>query len=124
LNRRLRHPKDAISKAELEPVPDLNALDNLFEYSNEVPVVLFLNDPFCPISARAHGRVTEAGGAIHMIDVSRQHELNREVEARTGVRHESPQAFVLRRGRPIWHASHGRISTESLAYARDFELDA
>jgi len=114
---------DAISKAELEPVPDLDALDLLFEHSNEGPVVLFLDDPFCPISARAHGRVTDAGGAIHVIDVSRQHELNREVEARTGVRHESPQAFVLRDGRPIWHASHGGISTEGLAYARDCELE-
>ena len=100
-------------------VRDEEGLDELFERSHESTVVLYLHDPYCPISARAHGRVTDAGGEIHLIDVSRQHALNRAVERRTGVRHESPQAFVLRDGAPVWHASHGRISTESLAYARD-----
>jgi bacillithiol system protein YtxJ len=83
--------------------------------------VLFLHDPYCPISARARSRVTDAGGEIHLVDVSRQHDLNREIATRTGVRHESPQLFVLRDGKPVWHAAHGQISTESLAYARDSE---
>jgi len=103
-------------------VSDDSELDRLFDQSHENSVVLYLHDPYCPISARAYDRVTDAGGDVHLIDVSRQHALNRAVEQRTGVRHESPQVFVLRDGKPVWYASHNRISTESLAYARDSEL--
>lgn len=106
------------SSAEFVAVGDTEGLDNLFEASNEGPVVLFLHDPYCPISARAHRQVQSAGGLVHLVDVSRQHELNRVIEERTGVRHESPQAFVLRHGRPIWFASHCAIITEGVASAR------
>jgi bacillithiol system protein YtxJ len=41
------------------------------------------------------------------------------VALRTGVRHESPQAFVLLDGVQIWNASHADITTERLAAARD-----
>jgi bacillithiol system protein YtxJ len=110
------------AEATFVRVPDETELDRLFEQSHENSVVLYLHDPYCPISARAHGRMTDAGGDVHLIDVSRQHALNRAVEQRTGVRHESPQAFVLRDGKPVWYASHNRISTDSLSYARDSDL--
>jgi bacillithiol system protein YtxJ len=101
-------------------VSDLDGLDRIFASSKEAPAVLFLHDPYCPISTRAHQRVHGAGGEIHMIDVSKQHELSREIAERTGVRHESPQAFVLYGGEPVWYASHGAITTEGLAIARGF----
>jgi bacillithiol system protein YtxJ len=44
---------------------------------------------------------------IPLIDVRRAHALSRAVEERTGVRHESPQVIVPRRGRAGWSASHG-----------------
>jgi len=40
-------------------------------------------------------------------DVRRAHALSRAVAERTGVRHESPQVIVPRRGRAGWSASHG-----------------
>lgn len=106
-------------EAEIVPVANLSELDSVFTASEEGPVVLFLHDPYCPISARAHQRVREAGGEIHLVDVSRQHDLNRAVAERTRVRHESPQAFVLRDSKAVWYASHGGITTEGLAAARD-----
>lgn len=36
-----------------------------------------------------------------------------------GVRHESPQALVVRNGQVLWHASHHRITAERLAAAVD-----
>jgi bacillithiol system protein YtxJ len=36
---------------------------------------------------------------------------------RVGVKHESPQAILIRDGRPLWHASHGAITAGALAAA-------
>lgn len=112
-----RGPREG--EAEFVPVPDLERLDHLIAESNEGAVVLFLHDPYCPISARAYQQMSQAGGQIHQINVSRQHDLNRAIETRTGVRHESPQAIVLRNEKPVWYASHGAITTEGLVTARE-----
>lgn len=41
----------------------------------------------------------------------------REIEERTGIRHESPQAIVMRGGEPVWHASHRGVTQEALTRA-------
>ncbi len=102
---------------KLAPVEGGEALLRLFEASQAEPVVLFLHDPHCPVSALARIRLRKYSGQVHVVDVSRQHALSRRIEAFTGVRHESPQALVLRRGRPVWHASHGAISAEGIREA-------
>jgi bacillithiol system protein YtxJ len=56
-------------------------------------------------------------GDVHIIDVASHSALGRVVQSRTGIRHESPQAIVLRDGQPTWHASHGRIRLASLQEA-------
>jgi bacillithiol system protein YtxJ len=94
-------------------------LERLFALSDEGTIVLFLHDPWCPVSGRAHREVRAAGGEVYIVDVSRRHDLNRLIEQKTGVRHESPQAFLIRDGRPVWHASHGRVTALALSYARD-----
>lgn len=104
--------------ADFRPVADEAALDALFVRSQEEPVTLYLHDPYCPISARAFRRLDAGGGEIHVVDVSVQHALNREIARRTGIRHESPQAFVLSGGRAVWNASHGDIDAEAIARAR------
>ena len=40
-----------------------------------------------------------------------------EVQALTGVRHESPQVLLLREGRAAWHASHRGITGERVRAA-------
>jgi bacillithiol system protein YtxJ len=105
--------------ANFVAVADLAELEDVFAASGEGTIVLFLHDPFCPVSAGARRRVREAGGEVFLVNVSRQHELNHAIAERTGVRHESPQAFVLRDGKPIWYASHAGITTEGLTTARD-----
>jgi bacillithiol system protein YtxJ len=43
--------------------------------------------------------------------------LSNTIASRFGVRHESPQAIVLRDGRPYWNASHWAITTDALSKA-------
>ena len=89
-------------------IPDADALDALFAAPGLA--LLYLHDPWCPINIRAMAELGGLPGPIHSIDVSSQQPLSREVARRTGIRHESPQAILLRDGQPVWHASHHRIA--------------
>ena len=91
--------------------PDLDAL---FASSRDRAILLFLHDPWCPISAMATRQVAQVDADIAKIDVSRQHDLSREVERRTGIRHESPQLILIRDGRAIWDASHSSIDQKTI----------
>ena len=40
--------------------------------------------------------------------------ISDEVSARFGIRHESPQAILLKDGQPVWTGSHFRITAHQL----------
>jgi bacillithiol system protein YtxJ len=103
-----------LTEVELIPVAGPDDLAALFDQSTTEKSLLFLHDPFCPTSARAARQITAFGKPVHLINVSTQPELTEEVEQRTGIKHESPQAFVFSNGRPFWFASHGRITSAGL----------
>ena len=104
-------------RARFEPIESASALDAVLGDDSPAPTLLFLHDPYCPISSMAFEEVERVDAAVQIIDVSQHSALGRTVEARTGVRHESPQVIVLRAGVPAWHASHGRIRTERVREA-------
>lgn len=99
------------------PVSDASALEQLFERSNAEPVLLFKHSNSCPISARAYRQMQEVKTPISVIVVQEDRDLSREVAERTGVRHETPQALVLRNGRAVWAASHFDISADAVEQA-------
>ena len=100
--------------ARFVPVADAAALDELFALSQEEPVLLFKHSTTCPISAHAYREMSrlDAGAAtsVALVVVQTARPVSNEVAARTGVRHESPQTIVLRRGKPVWTASHYDIT--------------
>lgn len=99
------------------PVSDASTLEQLFERSNAEPVLLFKHSNSCPISARAYRQMQEVKVPVSIIIVQEGRELSRDVAARTGVRHETPQALVLRNGRAVWAASHFDISVDAVEQA-------
>ncbi len=82
--------------------------------------ILFKNSYACGISRHARGEVEafarEHAGKVpvYMIDVVSDRTLSNMAAARTGVRHESPQAFYIENGTVVWHASHFSITKEAL----------
>ena len=90
---------DAAALAALEKRPGLT--------------LLYLHDPWCSISSRAFHQLDALGGAVALVDVDANPELGRIVEEMTGIRHESPQAILLRDGEPVWSASHFAITTDA-----------
>lgn len=99
------------------------ALDAAFEASHQQPVFVFKHSLVCPISSSAWQRFESfarlhAGDARYLLlEIQNARPLSGEIAARTGVRHESPQALLLRAGEVVWHASHGGITEASLGQA-------
>ena len=101
----------------IQTIETENDLEALLASSSERPVLLFKHSNACPISAMAYSRMRPLGDAVSLIVVQQSRELSRTVEARTGVQHESPQVVVLRRGQPVWSASHFDITAEAVTQA-------
>ena len=99
------------------PVGDSQVLDQFVRRSHEAPVLLFKHSTTCPISAAAYQEVKQLATEIALIVVQQARDVSREVEARTGVRHESPQALILRGGEVVWSASHWHITAAAVERA-------
>lgn len=99
------------------PIADTESLQELFARSHDAPVVVFKHSSTCPISAAAYDEMLKLAEPIALVVVQRARGVSREVEKQTGVRHESPQAIVLRNGQAVWSASHWNITSDAVARA-------
>jgi bacillithiol system protein YtxJ len=52
-----------------------------------------------------------------IVTVQTHREVSNAVAARLGVRHETPQALLIRNGRVVWAASHFRVTAEAVKKA-------
>ena len=103
--------------ANFNPVSDAAGLEELFARSNDEPVLLFKHSTACPISARAYSQMEGVKTPVAIVVVQDSRDVSREVEERTGIRHETPQALVLRNGRAVWNASHFDITSDVVEQA-------
>jgi len=110
--------------AGIEQIREVEELDTLLERSHERPVVIFKHSVTCGISAGARRRFEEFvessdGGEVefHLLEVQHSRPLSQAIAETTGVRHQSPQAILLRDGEAVWDTSHGRITGAALGEA-------
>jgi bacillithiol system protein YtxJ len=61
--------------------------------------------------------VARYDGNVDLVDVASRHDIVRAIEARTGVRHESPQVLLLRHRQTVWSASHFAITAAAMTKA-------
>jgi monothiol bacilliredoxin len=100
--------------ARFTEIYDAAQLETLFEKSFESPVVVFKHSLTCPISSYAYQKISEADAEINLIVVQHARSVSSAIAEKTGVRHESPQAIVLRDGKAVYHASHYSVDAESI----------
>jgi bacillithiol system protein YtxJ len=94
-------------------------LDNLIEKSRTYPVLIFKHSTQCPVSDAAYEEFlafTETASDVEsgVVLVIENRRLSDAIESQFGVRHESPQAIVVRNGRQTWNASHWSITVDAL----------
>ncbi len=82
---------------------------------DEPAAVLLKHSTRCPISAAAFDQIAELGERrpdvpIYLVDVNQARGVSDYVAERFGAPHDSPQAFVLDHGAPVWTATHCSMS--------------
>lgn len=108
--RQTRSTEQTMPRARFLELTTVDELEGIFASSHGRPQVVFLDDPWCPISAVARRQVGQFDGEVLTVDVSQRSDLARWIAARTGIRHESPQAIVVDGGAAVWDASHWKIN--------------
>jgi len=100
------------------------ALQELMERSNQEPVFIFKHSATCPISAAAMEEFSgflaqsqEGRFAAGYLIVQEDRPISNTVAEQLGVKHESPQAILVKDGRAVWHASHWNVTAAALKEA-------
>lgn len=112
--------------SEVRKLENIEEVDQLIEDSREKPVMIFKHSLSCPISSRAYHEYEQYlaqrsggdDGVVHaLIEIQNARPVSNAVAEKTGVRHESPQALLLRGGKVVWNKSHGSIRVDTLSQA-------
>ena len=106
----------------LEATPTLRAVDDvtvLDEALTNSRAVLYKHSTRCPVSSYAIDEVLDFADEhpdciVYVLKVIEQRALSDAVAKKLGVRHESPQAFVILDGQLVWHGSHNDITASAL----------
>lgn len=110
-----------MSKKSFTALREVSELAEAIARSQEAPMLLFLHDRWCPISGNAYKEMSQLPAEDQektaLIDVTNGKALSQAIEEQTGVRHESPQVILLRRGKATWNASHFGITAKAVTAA-------
>ncbi len=91
------------------------------DHVNALPLaVLYKHSPACGLSSIAMEEVKVLSDEypdvpVLMVDVLGQRTLSDAIEARFRIRHESPQAIILKDGAPVWHGSHRQVTLRRMS---------
>lgn len=108
---------------EIKTLENVDGLEDALAVSSERPILLFKHSTTCPVSANAYKelrRFLESdgdGAEVRLIVVQSARSVSDRAAELLGVRHESPQAIVVRDGRAVWNASHFDITSRALLEA-------
>jgi bacillithiol system protein YtxJ len=113
----LRQKREACCAGEMPRICSKTDLQSLM--SSDF-LVLFKHSTACPVSWAAHSQINRYRAKhpdvpIHMVPVIQERAASQKIAEMTGIRHESPQVIVVRRGAVTGAVSHGGITEARLA---------
>jgi bacillithiol system protein YtxJ len=100
------------------PLTSASAWDDAQTASEDAPVLIFKHSNACPVSAQAQDEMTELAEdtdlPIYRVVVQEARSVSDTIEADLDVRHETPQAILLRDRRPVFDTSHFDVTAEAI----------
>lgn len=109
---------------ELTELLTTQDLDKVWQDSEKHLVFLFKQSTTCPVSATAFKEFNEflkkdheEDFSAYFVKVRETREVSNKIEEETGVRHQSPQALVIKNKEVVWESSHFNITKGRLEIA-------
>ncbi len=105
---------------ELEELQSNEELEQVWEKSQQKPVLLFKHSTTCPISAGAFEQYqsflesSDDNLDGYIVKVIESKDISNQIAAETNVKHESPQIFLIKNKEVLWHTSHSKITADSI----------
>lgn len=103
------------------PLRSLEGLEAALRESFSQPVLILKHSCACGVSAQALDEVSDwlrqapVRALSYLVTVQTSRDIANAITQRLGVRHESPQALIVRDGRVHWHGSHFRVTPTAIA---------
>lgn len=101
-----------------EMLTDIGQLEDIKQLSFTQPVVLFKHSTRCSISTMVKSRLermyTPSDIRFYYLDLINHRDISNAIAATFEVRHESPQALLIKNGICIFNESHNGIDMEEL----------
>ncbi len=107
----------------LTPLEHVDELHRLIDASQSCPVLLFKHSHTCGASMDALDEIVahlndrgprKSALQYSMVTVQTHRALSNAIAQTLGVRHETPQALLIRDGRVVWSASHFRVTAAAV----------
>ena len=91
----------------------------VLKLSDAQKILVLKHSTTCPISARAFREFESFDTPLekYLVKVRESRSVSNEMESDLGVKHESPQVFLVGDGEAVWNASHQQINRTELAIA-------
>ena len=104
----------------LTPISGIDELERMLAESRTRPLLLFKHSYTCGVSAEAldevYAHIEEQARGVRyaMVTVQTHRDVSNAIAERLGIRHETPQAILVRNGRAVWNASHFRVTASEV----------
>lgn len=109
--------------AAITEMVSVNDWLDVVEASATADVMILKHSTRCPVSASAYRefqKFAESGRVrCALVKIIEHRGVSNAIAEDTGVRHESPQAFLIQNRKVVWNASHYGITEQSLKTAAE-----
>lgn len=107
-------------------ITSIEEWNQVFQHSDERPVVVFKHSTTCPVSANAYKEFNNYLGGNPRSDVDylfvkviESRPISNQIAEDTGVKHESPQIIYIDKKAKVWTASHWSVTKAHISAVLD-----
>jgi bacillithiol system protein YtxJ len=103
-------------------ITQLSSIEDLNQFVQQSgKLLLFKHSTTCPISAKAHEEfqafMNDSNTSAAIVHVIEDRPVSNHITEEFGIKHESPQIFLIEDGEIKWNTSHWKITQNSIKEA-------